>query len=171
MRKKTITYIIKFYFWTILFFIELVFYSFEKKKQEPVLTVVSAEINLLDGDEEKLAQKPSQAEAMANKAVLGFSAIPKGKKKQVVIAGIALVYFILFGIVNTVYWMTLIIKKHHVVGWVLLYATFAWIIYIALKQVYLYFKNKKYTQVLFLIQAKWFDAKIKAHKKLNLQII
>ena len=91
MKRNNIVYYTQFYFYSILFFIEGLIYP--TKKPEPVVPV-PASINLLDEQEGKVLDKPSEAEAMANKAKLGFSAIPQKYKKKLLILVPLTVFFI-----------------------------------------------------------------------------
>lgn len=171
MKRKPVGYLIKFYFWSTVFFIEGLINLLRNKKQvQPILTV-STGVNLLDGDEAVLAPKPSQSEAMKNKAMLGLSAMPSNKKKKLVLGIITLIYLVLFGAVNTVYWVVVLIKLHPVLGMVLLYATYLLISYTICKMIYKYFKSGKYKMHSSIIINIWNEAKLKSEKKLQPQNI
>lgn len=163
MKKNILNYYIPFYFYSVLFFIQGLF----SKRRQPIPAPVSSEINLLNEEESVLMKKPSQTEAMANKAMMGLSAIPKEHKKKIIIGIILTVFFILFGVVNFIYWSIVIIKKYNIVGLVLLEGILVYITYLILNSIYNYLKNKKYQPIILMIQIIWHEATLKAKLKLG----
>lgn len=163
MNKKTLIYYIQFYFWAVLFFIEGLYFLIKKPKPT---AQPSTEVNLLDDEEAKLAKKPSSAEAMANKARLGIAYLPKKDRKKIIIGIMLMVFFLLFGIANFIYWNTVIIKKYNIVGWVLLSGILTYLFYLFFISAHSYLKNKKYMPFIFTIQVTWYNAKNKSGMKL-----
>ena len=103
------------------------------KKVQPAQP--SSEINLLDEGEINLTAKPSQAQAMANKAKFGFGQMPKEHKGKIVAGGIAVVFFILFGIGSFIYWSGVIISAYPTVGYILLSVLLGYILLRILKSI------------------------------------
>lgn len=164
MKKNLFNYYFKFYFFAVLFFIEGVWLRSTGKYVAPSVPALPDE-NWLEEGEVKVSVKPPQAEALANKANLGLSQVPEKYRKYVVWGIILLVFFLLFGIVNFIYWSAVIIKAYPTVGWILLYSLCAYILYRIGKSIYKYFSEKKYHKLLTLIKIIWSEAKQKAEIK------
>ena len=103
------------------------------KKVQPAQP--SSEINLLDEGEINLTPKPSQAQAMANQAKFGFGQMPKEHKGKIVAGGIALAFFVLFGIGNFIYWSGVIISAYPLVGYLLLSVLIGYILLRIIKSI------------------------------------
>lgn len=152
MRKKI---------FVILFFTEGVWLRIRNKK--PAL--VSTGINLLEEGEVKLTPKPSQADAMANKAKFGINQVPKEHRGKAIAGIVTTIFFMIFGIVDFIRLSVLLINAYPIIGWILLSALLAFILYRISKSIYWYFVDRRHMKISSLIKTIWNEAKIKAELK------
>lgn len=152
----------RFYFFAVLFFIQILWLRIRGKYVKYEVLPSSPDEQWLEEGEVKITPKPPQAKAMANKAKLGLSQVPEKYRTHVIVGISILVFFQLFGIGNFIYWLTLIIKAYHFVGWILLYALTICILYLIIKYEYYYFQQRRYEKVINIIKLSWEEAKQKS---------
>lgn len=127
----------------------------------------STEVNLLEEEQGVLIKKPSQMEAMANKAMLALAHLPKEHKTKIILGILLIVFSLFFAVINYIYWGVVIINKYNAIGWILLIGVLSYTAYVFYKSVYLFFKNKKYGPPFLTIHEIWCRAKHAAELKLS----
>lgn len=157
---------IRFYFFAVLFFIQGIWNKiFNSTTYITPQENASGEINLLNDGEINTTPKPSSIDAIGNKAKAGFSQIPEEHKGKLVWIVTVIVFFLLFGIANFIYWAYVIIKAYQIVGWFLIGITCSFISYKISKGVYKWFKEKRYLALALSISIIWEEAKLKSQLK------
>lgn len=155
----------RFYFFVILYFIEGIWNKIiGKKKIIPAPLPPDGEQWLEEG-EVRITPKTSPMDAMAHKASFGLSQIPKEWRTGIICAIVTMIFFLLFGIGNFIYWAVIIIRAYPIVGYALVTGIIIFILYLIGRYIYLYFKYKKYQKITSAITVIWNEAKVKAELK------
>lgn len=156
---------VRLYFFTILFFIEGCWLRI-RKKDVKIIVLLPEEGDWLEESEAKVTPKPSQADAITNKAKFGLSQIPKEHRWKAII-GIGLsIFFFLFGIVDFIIRLTALINAYPIVGWILLDLLCAFILFRITRGIYKYFADYKIIPEIKII---WDEAKNKAELKFKIK--
>ena len=157
---------LRYSFFIILFFIEGIWNRTKKKKEVPVcLLPTDGDEQWLEEGEVKISAKPAKSDILGNQAKFGWSQIPKPYRKTVAWCASILIFFLLFGIVNFIWQAIFIIQDYPIIGWGLLDAICAYILFRIGKKIYKYFKEKKYSPYIIEVKIMWEEATLKSLKK------